>query len=147
MLLTSAAFPGNWKNFNGYPGDTVTRARYVDLSANPASAGVGYEIFNLPSFTFLKGIWFVKVSGCSSDDAEIQLGDENASQRFNAEISMSTGTAWYTGTRIASYASANQNVTYYHSGGQIQFACSASQAQGAFWVVIETINLKPLDDA
>lgn len=142
-VMTGATYPGNWKNFNGVPGEVVTRARFIDLSKTPASAACGYEIFDLPSYTLLKNIMFIKVSGCSSDDSEIQVGNATTSQAFYKELSMSL-TDWESGTKVGSFASANALCTYYVEGAKIQFVCSTSQAIGAFWVVIETINLKPV---
>jgi hypothetical protein len=142
-IMTSAGYPGNWGDFNGVPGQIVTRARFIDLSATPASAAAGYEIFNIPSFTLLKDIMFVKISGCSTDDAEIQLGDATASTAFYAQLSMSLA-AWDDNTQVGSYASANAMCTFYVNGGKIQYVCSASQSIGAFWVVVDTINLKPV---
>lgn len=144
VLWTGDDYAGNWKNQNGIPGEIVTRCRLIDLSAYPASAGVGYEIMQLPSWTLLKEILFIKVSGCSSDDAEIQLGDANASQAYYGEISMSATTGWYGGARVASKGSTMAGCCFYNGGAKIQFVCSASQAVGTFWVVATTINLNPI---
>lgn len=143
VLMTGADYAGNWKNQNGIPGQLVTRCRLIDLSATPASAGVGYEIMQLPSWTLLKELLFVKVSGCSSDDSEIQIGDANASQAIYGEISMSATTGWYQ-TRVASKGSIMAGCCFYNAGAKLQFVCSASQSVGTFWVVATTINLNPI---
>ena len=143
-LMTGDDYSGNWKNMVGIPGELVTRCRLIDLSDTPASAGVGYGIFHLPSFTFLKDIYVVKISCCSSDDAEIHLGDHNASKAMYSDISFSGSTDWYGGVRVASKNSIMTGCCFYKDGGEIQYVCSDSQSEGAFWVVIQTINLNPV---
>jgi hypothetical protein len=147
---------GNFKEANVLPGEQFTRSRLIKTSAiKPygASAGVGYKIFNVPSYTLITNVMGVVVASNSADVATtFAIGDADASTTWISDVSLTAlgppqlvglAASWDVGMSI--FGPSNFFVgKFYSNGGEIQAAILASEAVAQVWVTIQGINLKPV---
>ena len=147
---------GNFKEANALPGGEFFRSRLVETSAiKPygASAGVGYNIMGIPSYTLVQKVMGVVVTSNSANVAcSCGIGDADASTTWISDVSI---TALGPPQQVGVAVSYNLGVSilgpshllvgkYYSNGGEIQIAFTASEAVARVWVTIQGINLKPV---
>jgi len=147
---------GNFANTNTLPGGGFVRSRLVKTSAiKPygASAGVGYKIMTIPSFTLVTNVFGVVVASNSADVAcSCGIGDADASTTWVSDVSITVlGPPTAEGKNV-SYGDGNSALgpshflvgKYYSNGGEIQIAFTASEADAQVQVVVEGVNLSPV---
>jgi hypothetical protein len=147
---------GNFAEANALPGGEFFRSRLVATSAiKPygASAGVGYKIMTIPSYTLIQKVMGVVVTSCSAATAcSTAIGDADASTTWISDVSI---TALGPPQQIGVNTSLNLGVSilgasnllvgkWYSNGGEIQIAFTGSEAVARVWVTIQGINLKPV---
>ncbi len=144
---------GNFANINTLPGGGFVRSRLVKTSAiKPygASAGVGYKIMTIPSFTLVTNVFGVVVASNSADVAcSCGIGDADASTTWVSDVSITVlGPPTAEGKNV-SYGDGNSALgpshflvgKYYSNGGEIQIAFTGSEAVAQVQVVVEGVNL------
>jgi hypothetical protein len=147
---------GNFKEANALPGEMFTRSRLIKTSAiKPygASAGVGYKIFDIPSYTLITKVTGVVVASNSANVATtFAVGDEDASTTWISDVSITAlgppelrgfAVSWDVGLSIFGPSNFFAG-KFYSNGGEIQAAILASEAVAQVWVTIQGFNLNPV---
>jgi hypothetical protein len=147
---------GNFAEMNALPGSEFWRSRLVETSAiKPygASAGVGYKIMRIPSYTLIQKVMGVVVTSASAAVAcSCGIGDADASTTWVSDCSITVlgppqqdgvNVSWNLGVSLLGPSHLLVG-KYYSNGGEIQIAFTASEAVARVWVTVQGINLKPV---
>lgn len=147
---------GNWGEANALPGEEFFRSRLVATSAiKPygASAGVGYKIMTIPSYTLIQKVMGVVVTSNSADVAcSCGIGDGDASTTWISDVSITALgppqlVGVFTSLDVGGSILGNSHFfvgKFYSNGGEINIAFTGSEAVARVWVTVQGINLKPV---
>lgn len=147
---------GNFNNANALNGGAFFRSRHVKTSKiEPygASAGVGYKIFKIPSYTLIQKVMAVVTTSHSGVvGSVIAVGDADASNTWIADCSgtvlgppqlSGVHTSWAVG--LSKFGGSHLfNGKFYSNGGEIQIAFTRSEAACELWVTVQGVNLTPV---
>ena len=143
---------GNFAEANALPGCEFFRSRLVATSAiKPygASAGVGYKIMKVPSYTLVHKVMGVVVTSCSAATVcSTAIGDADASTTWVSDCSITTlgpplMVGVYTSMNVGGSILGNSHFfvgKYYSNGGEIQIAFTGSEAVARVWVTMQGIT-------
>lgn len=147
---------GNFANANALPGAGFFRSRHVKTSKiEPygASAGVGYKILAIPSYTLVQKVMAVVTKSHSGAVGSIiAIGDADASNTWIKDVSgtalgppgqIGVDTSWIRGVSVLGPSHLLVG-KYYSNGGEIQIAFTVSEATCELWVTVQGVNLTPV---